>query len=88
MTLGQMLYELMGARVSKDPLSNDLDAWMRKRLPQLVLHFSKEDADRIKAVRDPSVHAPSEKPPTGAVEEMCRSCQRLLSLIQPVGSMH
>lgn len=76
--LGQMLYELFAR--SRGPLSNELDAWIRKEVPGL-LQFSKDQANKIKAVRDPSVHASTERPTTEAVEKMCRACQRLLSLI-------
>jgi hypothetical protein len=84
-TLGEMLQELMLARTSKDPLSNELDAWIRKVLPGLALNFSKDEAARIKPTRDASAHASVDRPSGQAVEEMCDACRRLLSLVYASG---
>jgi len=78
-TLGEMLTELDPSRDSLLLASTRLREWLKERFPRLSRGFVKEEANRIKSLRNPSEHAGEQT--RARAEEACALCRKYLEYI-------
>lgn len=78
-TLGEMLTELDPSRDSVLLVSTRFKEWLKERFPRLAKSFVREEAERIKSLRNPSEHEGEQT--RARAEEACALCRKYLEYL-------